>query len=84
GQRELAEVIAGLIVPSHGHITVDGVPVDRPSPRTMQALGISSVPEDRIVSGVLSGAPLADSMLLTHITQAPFSRLGWLDFKAIR
>ena len=84
GQQELAEVIAGLLAPSHGHMTVDGVPVDRPSPRAMQDLGVSSVPEDRIGAGMLSAAPLADSMLLTRIGEAPFSRFGWLNFGAIR
>jgi simple sugar transport system ATP-binding protein len=84
GQRELAEVIAGLLPPSHGHIAIDDVPVDRPTPRRMQELGVSSVPEDRIGAGLLSGAPLGDSMLLTRIGEAPFSRFGWLNFAAIR
>ncbi len=84
GQRALAEVIAGLLPPSHGHIAIDDVPVDRPTPRRMQELGVSSVPEDRIGAGLLSGAPLSDSMLLTRIGEAPFSRFGWLNFAAIR
>lgn len=84
GQRELAEVIAGLRRPSSGHMTVDGVEAQRPTPRSMQNLGISSVPEDRMGDGVLSGAPLAESMLLTRIGEAPFSRFGWLNFTAIR
>jgi simple sugar transport system ATP-binding protein len=84
GQRALAEVIAGLLPPDHGHIAIDDVPVDRPTPRRMQQLGVSSVPEDRIGAGLLSGAPLSDSMLLTRIGEAPFSRFGWLNFAAIR
>jgi simple sugar transport system ATP-binding protein len=52
--------------------------------RRMQQLGVSSVPEDRIGAGLLSGAPLSDSMLLTRIGEAPFSRFGWLNFAAIR
>ena len=84
GQRELAEVVAGLVAPSHGHVSVDGIPVESPTPRRMQALGIASVPEDRIGAGMLGGAPLADSMVLERIGDAPFSRYGWLDFGAIR
>lgn len=84
GQRELAEVIAGLLAPSSGHIAVDGVAVDKSTPRTMQKLGVSSVPEDRIGAGMLSAAPLADSMLLERIDEAPFSRFGFLNFAAIR
>jgi simple sugar transport system ATP-binding protein len=84
GQRELAEVIAGLLPPSHGHISIDGVPVERPTPRVMQKLGVSSVPEDRIGAGMLSAAPLADSMLLARIGEAPFSRFGFLNVAAMR
>jgi simple sugar transport system ATP-binding protein len=84
GQRELAEVIAGLRVPSGGHMAVDGVAADRATPRSMQKLGVSSVPEDRIGAGLLSAAPLAESMLLTRMGEAPFSRYGWLNFGAIR
>ena len=84
GQRELAEVIAGLQPTSHGHIAVDGIPVGRATPRTMQKLGVSSVPEDRIGAGMLSAAPISDSMLLPHVGKAPFSRFGWLNAAAIR
>jgi simple sugar transport system ATP-binding protein len=84
GQRELAEVIAGLLAPSAGHISVDSVAVDNPTPRSMQKLGVSSVPEDRIGAGMLSAAPLSESMLLARMGEAPFSRCGWLNFAAIR
>lgn len=84
GQRELAEVIAGLLTPSHGHMVVDSVAVDRATPRIMQKLGVSSVPEDRIGAGLLSASPLSDSMLLPHMGNAPFSRFGWLNKAAIR
>jgi simple sugar transport system ATP-binding protein len=84
GQRELAELIAGLAPPSHGHMAVDGVPVTRATPRIMQKLGVSSVPEDRIGAGLLSASPLSDSMLLPHVGDAPFSRFGWLNKAAIR
>ena len=84
GQRELAEVIAGLLTPSHGHMVVDSVAVDRATPRIMQKLGVSSVPEDRIAAGLLSASPLSDSMLLPHMGNAPFSRFGWLNKAAIR
>jgi simple sugar transport system ATP-binding protein len=84
GQRELAEVIAGLLKPSHGRMAVDSDVVDRATPRIMQKLGVSSVPEDRIGAGLLSASPLSDSMLLPHIGDAPFSRFGWLNKAAIR
>jgi simple sugar transport system ATP-binding protein len=84
GQRELAEVIAGVLMPSSGRIEVDSVLVDRASPRIMQQHGVAYVPEDRIGDGLLTTLPLSDSMVLPRVHQLPFSRLGWLNGQAIR
>lgn len=84
GQRELAEVIAGVLTPSSGRIEVDGVPVDRANPRIVQQHGVAYIPEDRIGDGLLTTLPLSDSMVLRRVHQSPFSRLGWLNGQAIR
>jgi len=84
GQRELADVIAGVLTPLKGGIEFDGRAVDRLDPRRAQALGIGRIPEDRIGMGLLIQSPLADSMALPRIRQAPFSRHGLLDRRAIR
>jgi general nucleoside transport system ATP-binding protein len=84
GQRELADVIAGVLTPLKGGIEFDGRAVDRLDPRQAQALGIGRIPEDRIGMGLLVQSPLADSMALPRIRQAPFSRHGLLDRRAIR
>lgn len=83
GQKDLAEVISGVIPPSSGHIEVDGQPVVTASPRIMQRLGIAHIPEDRIGEGLLMSLALSDSMVLPRINQAPFSRAGWLNRKSI-
>ncbi|HMN86990.1 MAG TPA: ABC transporter ATP-binding protein [Bauldia sp.] len=84
GQRELADVVAGVLVPSKGTIAVDGAPVKAPSPTAMQALRIGRVPEDRLAIGMIGALPLAESMALPWIGGAPFSRRGILDRAAIR
>jgi len=84
GQRELADVIAGVLQPSAGTVSVDGTPVRRFSPQTMQALGIGRVPEDRMGTGLLTTLPLSDSMVLPRISKPPFSRNGVLNRGAIR
>ncbi len=84
GQRELAEVIGGVLAPARGRIEVSGQAVARPTPRRMRGLGIALIPEDRIGAGLMTTLPLSDSMALPRITQPPFSRLGWLDRRAIR
>jgi simple sugar transport system ATP-binding protein len=84
GQRELAEVIAGILAPTAGRIEVDGEPVPRPSPKAMQGRGVADIPEDRIGAGLLGGLPLGDSMALPRIDRPPFSRHGFLNRGAIR
>ena len=84
GQRELAEVIAGVARPRAGTIAVEGQIVKRPSPRVLQRLGVASIPEDRIGAGLLTALPLSDSMVLPRIGDPRFSRFGFLNRKAVR
>jgi len=84
GQRELAEVIAGIATPGAGHVAVDGQVVKRPSPRVLQRLGVASIPEDRIGAGLITALPLSDSMVLPRIGDRRFSRFGILNRRAIR
>ena len=84
GQRELADVVAGVLAPSAGRIAVDGVAVPRPDPRRMGELGIGRVPEDRLGTGMIAGLTLAESMALPRIGRPPFSRHGVIDRRALR
>jgi len=84
GQRELADVVAGVLRPSAGRIEIGGVAVAEPSPRGMQALHVGRVPEDRLTVGMIGALPLAESMALPWIGTSPFSRRGILDRAAIR
>jgi len=84
GQRELADLVAGVLAPESGTIAVSGEMVLDPSPRRMQALKVGRVPEDRLATGMISSLSLAESMALPWITKAPFSRGGVLDRGAIR
>ena len=83
GQRALADLVAGMLRPAAGRIEVGGVEVTDPSPREMQALKVGRVPEDRLVTGMIAGLPLKESMALPWIGMAPFSRGGRLDRRAI-
>jgi simple sugar transport system ATP-binding protein len=82
GQRELAEVIGGTLEAAAGRIEVAGQAVIDTGVRTMQRLGVAHVPEDRLGTGLLSTLPLTDSMILTRVGEAPFSRLGILNHGA--
>ena len=84
GQRELAEVIGGTLKASSGRIEVAGRTVTGTGARAMRDLGVAHVPEDRLGAGLLSTLPLADSMILARVGEAPFSRLGILNHGAAR
>ncbi|MDP7140059.1 MAG: ABC transporter ATP-binding protein [SAR324 cluster bacterium] len=84
GQRELADVIAGILPPSEGKIEVKGNTITQSSPRKMQKLKIGRIPEDRMTTGLVTTLPLFSSMVLPWINHPNFSRLGILRLKAIR
>jgi simple sugar transport system ATP-binding protein len=84
GQRELAEVIAGMLPLAAGSLEVDSATVPHPSANVMQALGVGRIPEDRMGTGLITSLPLSDSMVLPRIGEAPFSRRGVMDHRAIR
>jgi simple sugar transport system ATP-binding protein len=84
GQRQLADVVAGVLRPRVGTIAVAGEVITDLSPRRMQTLKIGRVPEDRLTTGMIGAMPLAESMALPWIGAPPFSRRGMLDRAAIR
>jgi len=84
GQRELADVISGVLRLHGGRIEVDGHPIDRLSVREVTRRGIGRVPEDRMGIGLVTTLPLSDSMILPRVGGAPFSRFGILNRAAIR
>ncbi len=84
GQSQLAEVISGVLPPHAGTLEIDGQVIDRPGVRAVTARGLGRVPEDRMGTGLVTGLPLSDSMILPRVDQAPFSRFGMLNRTAIR
>jgi ABC-type uncharacterized transport system ATPase subunit len=84
GQRALADVVAGVLVPTGGSIEVHGTVVAGLNPRDMQAHRIGRVPEDRMAIGMIGALPLSESMALPWVGAPPFSKRGILDRKAIR
>ncbi|MEZ4671558.1 MAG: ABC transporter ATP-binding protein [Anaerolineae bacterium] len=84
GQHELAQVIAGLRAASSGSITVDGRMVTGQSPAVMQALGVSYIPEERMVDGVIKDFTVAENLILEDHGRKPFARSGiFMDFRAV-
>lgn len=83
GQRPLAEVIAGLQRPKSGQIMLRDQPVTGFSPAQMFNQGLSYIPEERMFDGVVKDFSVAENVILQDYGRRPFSRGGFLNFKAI-
>lgn len=66
GQRELAEIIAGVERLSSGEVVVDGVDITGKGPRAARAAGLAYVPEDRLGTGLAPGLSIAENIMLTR------------------
>lgn len=66
GQKELCEVIAGIIRPDGGAIAVDGESITGLSPRSISAKGVSMcfIPEDRLGMGLVASMGMVENVLL--------------------
>jgi ABC-type uncharacterized transport system ATPase subunit len=70
GQRELEEVVTGLRRPSSGSMRVQGI--------------LAHIPSDRYEMGMLKDFSVSENTVLRQINAFPFSRWGWLSWRAIR
>ena len=73
GQRELAQVVAGLRAPTQGRVWLDGADVTRAGPRRLTRLGVAHIPEDRLGEGLVGNLPLADNAVLKAYDRPPLS-----------
>lgn len=82
GQRELAEVIAGLRRAVSGKVTVFGENVTNFKPAQLISRGISYVPEDRLGVGLAPDLDILDNLLLKSYRQPDCSGRWLLKRKA--
>jgi simple sugar transport system ATP-binding protein len=84
GQRTLAEVIAGLRPATQGEVTLGGRNVTGQSPRSIMALGLSYIPEERMRDGMIREFTVAENLILREFDQPPYARSGFLNRGAIQ
>lgn len=66
GQRDLAEVIAGLCTPQRGNVTVCGTPTAGGGALGARRAGLAYVPEDRLGTGLAPSLSMVDNLVLTR------------------
>ena len=84
GQRELAEVIAGMRASSAGTVSVNGETVQTGRVRKSIGAGIAHVPEDRLHTGLAPSHSVQDNLVLKSYRSSPISKLTVLVQKMIR
>ena len=89
GQHELMQALSGERLPSgNGSIVLDGKEVGQLGPGERRALGLCSVPEDRLGEGSVPTLSLAENVLLTAnrggAVRAGLIRFDWIESFAKR
>jgi general nucleoside transport system ATP-binding protein len=74
GQRELAEVVAGIRSRTAGAVTIGGRPLPSGSPRAAAAAGLGYVPEDRMPTGLAPSLSIAENLALRSYRRPPMAR----------
>lgn len=73
GQRELAEVVAGLRPARAGRVLLEGRDITGLSPRQISNLGVSYVPEDRLGMGLVPDLGAVDNLILKQYHRPEFT-----------
>lgn len=83
GQKPLAGVIAGLWPVASGQVLLDNKDVTNLSPAEMIQAGLSYIPEERMLDGVIKDFTVAENLILRDHSRPPYSRGIFLQFKQI-
>ena len=83
GQKEMAEVIAGMRTATHGQVIIDGADVTGHSPARLLDRGLSYIPEERMTDGAVRDFSIEENLILKDHHRAPYSKGLFMDFKKI-
>ncbi len=83
GQSEVAYAISGLLKPKSGDIFINQTNMVNRSIRYRNDNGLSHIPEDRQLYGLILNDSLANNLNLKKYHQKPFQRFGFVNKKPI-
>jgi general nucleoside transport system ATP-binding protein len=83
GQRELAELLAGMRRPEAGHILLGNIDITLYSAHQRHLAGLAHIPEDRRTVGLIQRMDLAENLILKRHGSRLFARRGFLDPRSI-
>jgi ABC-type uncharacterized transport system ATPase subunit len=83
GQKELADVCAGLRRTSAGSVHLNGRDITQLTAAEVNRAGVSFVPEDRMGTGVCPDLAVAENLILRRSNRRPFARYGVNNWTAV-
>ncbi len=83
GQKELAEVIAGMRKSTGGRVLLDNADVTNALPSELLAYGLSYIPEERMVDGTVADFSVEENLVLKDHHCQPYSNGMFMDFSVI-
>lgn len=84
GQRELAEVLAGLRKAESGTLKVDGIDLTNATSLQKINVGVSLVPEDRLGMGLIPSLDVYENIMLKSFRKSPISYGPFLRMSEVR
>ena len=84
GQKELAEVIAGIRKPTSGTLEFMGGDITSDKVKARFKKGISYISDDRHADGLVLDMSLADNMILRQYDEYPYSKAGFFNKRWIK
>lgn len=83
GQKELVDMLFHLNLPNAGSAEVSGVSVLGQSQRKIRELGVSLVPEDRMIYGIAGDGTIEENLISDRAGAKRLNRGPMFDMKAI-
>ena len=83
GQKELVDMLFGFNTPNAGSITVNGKNILGLSQQKLRQLGVSLVPEDRMLYGIASSASIEENVISDRCADKRFNHGPLFRMKAI-
>ena len=84
GQRELSEIITGLLPFTRGEVTIEGQPIRGRTVKQIRRMGVSHISEDRMTYGVAARAGVRENVISDRFDLPEYcNRAGFLRFGAI-
>ncbi len=84
GQKEMAEVIAGLREAAAGEIAVDGKPYTGKGARCMIDAGVALIPEDRLGTGLVGGLNTLENSILKNYRSGAVGTSWFINWAKVR